>query len=71
MQATRRKEPAAYGKQAGFTAARLDLAEREAVFVAIRNVMAPVPATATPLASVAGLRTIPFPPNLRYAQKAA
>ena len=35
LTAARRKEPAAYGKQAGFTTASLDLAECEAVFVAL------------------------------------
>jgi hypothetical protein len=60
-------EPAAYLKQTGFTTVSLDLAERESVFVVIRNeVPAHAPATATneaTLATLAGPWTVTFPRN--------
>jgi len=62
-------EPAAYVEQAGFTTVALDLAEREAVFVVIRNGAAEPKrlagaAVETPLATIAGPWTVTFPPNL-------
>jgi hypothetical protein len=63
-------EPAAYVEQTGFTTVALDLAERESVFVVLRNVApaqaaARVPAAAleTTLATIEGPWTLSFPPN--------
>jgi hypothetical protein len=61
-------EPAAYVDQSGFTTVSLDLAERESVFVVLRNAASThAPATAqkgeTELATIAGPWTVTFPPN--------
>ncbi len=61
-------EPAAYVEEPGFTTVSLDLAEREAVFVILRNA-APVRGNTTshtverPLATIPGSWTLTFPPN--------
>jgi len=63
-------EPAAYVDQSGFTTVSLDLAERESVFVVLRNAApaqaaARVPSAAmeTTLATIEGPWTLSFPPN--------
>jgi hypothetical protein len=63
-------EPAAYVDQPGFTTLSLDLAERESVFVVLRDAApaqaaARVPAAAveTTLATIQGPWTLSFPPN--------
>ncbi len=64
-------EPAAYVDQPGFTTVSLDLAERESVFVVLRNATperaperAPAPATSeTALSTIDGPWTVTFPPN--------
>lgn len=61
-------QPAAYVEEPGFTTVSLDLAERESVFVILRNAS---PAEAqpqahkveTPLATLSGPWTLTFPPN--------
>ena len=63
-------EPAAYVERTGFTTVSLDLAERESVFVVLRD-RAPVPQVAqaaapgaeTALATVNGPWTLSFPPH--------
>jgi len=61
-------EPAAYVEQPGFTMVSLDLAERESVFVVLRNAAparAPTaaPKSETALATIDGPWTVTFPPN--------
>ena len=62
-------EPAAYVDQPGFTTLSLDLAERESVFVVLRDAAAraaarvPAPAVETTLATIQGPWTLSFPPN--------
>lgn len=60
-------EPAAYVEEPGFTTVTLDLAERESVFVVLRNAApARAPATATSetaLATMGGPWTLTFPPH--------
>jgi hypothetical protein len=60
-------EPAAYVDQPGFTTVSLDLAERESVFVVLRNAApqrTPAPAKSdTWLATIEGPWTVTFPPN--------
>ena len=70
MPATRRKEPTAYVEQSRFAPVSLHLADRGAVFVVLRNAMAPTCAAVTMLTSMAGLWTISSPANRRCAQAA-
>jgi hypothetical protein len=60
-------EPAAYIEQPGFTSVSLDLAEREAVFVVIRDAAPLLPRAPsqldTSLATIAGPWTLTFPPQ--------
>jgi hypothetical protein len=61
-------EPAANVEKPGFTTVSLDLAERESVFVVIRNAArtqapAAAPKSETTLATIQGPWTLSFPPN--------
>jgi len=60
-------EPASYVEQPGFTTISLDLAERESVFVVLRNAaQTRVPAmgtSETPLSTIPGPWKVTFPPN--------
>jgi hypothetical protein len=61
-------EPAAYVDEPGFTTVSLDLAERESVFLVVRNAasthaLATVPRSETALGAIAGPWTVTFPPN--------
>jgi len=63
-------EPAAYVGQTGFTTVSLDLAERESVFVVLRDaapaqaaVQVPSAAVETTLETIQGPWTLSFPPN--------
>jgi hypothetical protein len=61
-------EPAAYVDQSGFNTVSLDLAERESVFVVLRNAAAthapaPAPKSESVLATIQGPWTLSFPPN--------
>ncbi len=63
-------EPAAYVEEPGFTKVSLDLAERESVFVVLRDAAAaqagarvPSAAVETTLATIKGPWTLSFPPN--------
>ncbi len=61
-------EPAAYVEEPGFTTVSLDLAERESVFVVIRNAApaqahAAAPRVENTLATISGPWTLTFPPN--------
>jgi hypothetical protein len=64
-------EPAAYVDQPGFTTVSLDLAERESVFVVLRDAapaeaaaaQVPAPVVETTLATIQGPWILSFPPN--------